>query len=128
MHTKLRVVSGLLGSLAGLVFPIAVLAQSAFDGGGTEEGLLYASGIVGIGQGSIRETILRILYVVLSYLALLAVIIIVAAGIYLVLSFGSEEVKERVKRVLIYTVVGLVIVALARLFVGFVLYTLYQAA
>jgi phosphatidylglycerophosphatase A len=108
--------------LGGALIPMAAFAQSAFDGGGIYEGLGYAEEISGIAKGDIRQTILLMLYAVLSYLALLAVIMIIAAGIYLILGFGNEEVKERVKRVLIYTVVGLLIVMVARLIVAFILY------
>ncbi len=93
MNIPSRWINGLVAAVAGVAFaltPALVSAQSVFDGGGVYEGLDYASSIVGLAQGSVRGTVLRILYVVLSYLALLAVIMICAAGIYLILSFGKE--------------------------------------
>lgn len=138
MNIPSRWFNGLAAAFIGaMIFlaPSVVSAQpfgeSAFDCTDQNncifEGLTHASGITGLAQGSIRGTILRIVATILTYLALLAVIMIIAAGIYLIFGFGNEEVKERVKRVLIYTVVGLIIVAVSRIIVAFVILVLERA-
>jgi hypothetical protein len=76
--------------------------------------------------GDVRSTIIRILQFVLSFLALAAVITIIIAGIILILSLGNEEQKDRAKRIIYYTLIGLVIVLFARVIVGIV--TVYLAS
>ena len=96
-----------------------------FNGGGIADGLNAASGLAGIPDGDVRQTIIRILLQVLSFLALAAVIAIIIAGIYLIVGMGSDDSKERAKKIILYTLVGLVIVLFARVIVGLV--TVYLA-
>ena len=66
---------------------------------------------------SIRTRVLAVLDVALSYLNLAAVIVIVTAGFFLVLGFGSEGAKDRAKKMIIYTVIGLVVIVTAQIIV-----------
>lgn len=77
----------------------------------------------GATSGDIRTAILNILLGVLNFMALIAVIMIVIAGIWLVVSFGDEQVKDRVKRIILYTVIGLILILLASAIVRFVIST-----
>lgn len=97
----------------------SVLA-AVFDGPGIQGGLNAADGINGLPSGDVRATILRILRTVLSFLALVAVITIIIAGIILIVSLGNEEQKERAKRIIFYTLIGLAIVLFARVIVGII--------
>jgi hypothetical protein len=98
---------------------------AVFDGPGILGGLNAAGGIAGLPDGDVRSTIVRILRTVLSFLALAAVITIIIAGIILIVSLGNEEQKERAKRIIFYTLIGLVIILFARVIVGIV--TVYLA-
>jgi type IV secretory pathway VirB2 component (pilin) len=71
-----------------------------------------------------RTTILNVLNKVLTFMALLAVVFIVVAGIRLVVSQGSDEQKDAAKKTIIYVIIGLVIILLASAIVNFVAQTL----
>lgn len=72
---------------------------------------------VGNGQ-NLRETIIDIINFVLSFLALAAVIMIIVAGFILVLGGGSEASATRAKKIILYTIIGLIIIFFARVIVG----------
>lgn len=56
---------------------------------------------------------------VLSYATLAALVVIVTAGFFLILGFGSDGAKERAKNMIIYTAAGLLVIAFANLIVTF---------
>lgn len=120
-RTKATIASAALSALS---YASSAHAQ-VFDGPGILGGLNAAGGINGLPDGDVRSTIVRILRAVLSFLALAAVITIIIAGIILILSLGNEEQKERAKRIIFYTLIGLVIILFARVIVGIV--TVYLA-
>jgi hypothetical protein len=126
MRTPTRLLSRLATglTLAGAWTNTAFAA--VFDGPGILGGLDAAGGVAGLPAGDVRSTIVRILRSVLSFLALAAVITIIIAGIILILSLGNEEQKERAKRIIFYTLIGLVIILFARVIVGIV--TVYLAS
>ncbi|MEK7591515.1 MAG: TrbC/VirB2 family protein [Patescibacteria group bacterium] len=72
----------------------------------------------GADETSIRDAILKVLTFVLNFLALLAVIFIIIAGIRLIVSQGEEETKEKAKKTILYVIIGLVVVLFARVIVG----------
>lgn len=74
----------------------------------------------GTSTDSVRQTILDILTVVLNFLALIAVIFIIVAGIRLIVSQGSEEQRDTAKKTILYVVVGLLVILFARVIVGFI--------
>lgn len=67
----------------------------------------------------IRDIILRALTFVLDFLALAAVVFIVIAGIRLIVSQGSDEQKDKAKKIILYVIIGLLVVLFARVIVGF---------
>lgn len=73
------------------------------------------------GGTDIRSTVRSILLGILSFMALIAVVMIVIAGIILVVSGGDETQKDRAKRIIFYTIIGLIVILLARAIVGFVI-------
>jgi hypothetical protein len=95
-----------------------------FDGPGLRTGIEEAALVSGPIHNTPREIILSFLYAVLYYVALLGVCMIVIAGILLLVSMGNDTMKDRAKRIIWYTVIGLVIIICARLIVGFLLYGL----
>jgi succinate dehydrogenase/fumarate reductase cytochrome b subunit len=68
----------------------------------------------------IRNIITKILTTVLNFLALIAVVVVVIAGIRLIVSQGEEEAKEKAKKTILYALAGLVIVLFARVIVSLV--------
>ena len=80
--------------------------------------------IGGVSAGStdeIRSGVLQILDVVLSFMALIAVIYIVIAGIRLVVSQGEEQEKDKAKKTILYVIIGLIVIVLARVVIGFII-------
>ncbi len=126
MHTLPTTIARVSGvTLAALLWANSATAQ-VFDGPGIAGGLDAAGGIAGLPSGDVRTTIINILSQVLSFLALAAVITIIIAGIILIVSLGNEESKDRAKRIIFYTLIGLTIVLFARVIVGLV--TVYLAS
>jgi type IV secretory pathway VirB2 component (pilin) len=80
------------------------------------------------GGGDIRTAILNVLKFVLTFLALLAIIFIVVAGIRLIVSQGEEEQKEKAKKTILYVIIGLIVILFARVIVGFFTCTGTQCA
>lgn len=74
----------------------------------------------GTGTTDIRTTVLDILRTVLSFMALVAVVFIVIAGIRLVVSQGEEAEKDKAKKTIIYVIIGLIVIILAQAIVDFV--------
>lgn len=62
------------------------------------------------GQGNIRPLILTMLRFGLGFLGLIAVIMIIYGGILYVTSAGNEENATKGKKILMYSIVGIVII------------------
>lgn len=73
----------------------------------------------------VRGVITNILSAILNFLALIAVVIIVIAGIRLIISQGEDEQKDKAKKTIFYALGGLIIVLFARVIVSIV--TVYLA-
>jgi hypothetical protein len=116
MHTILSYFSQIGAVLAQ---PTRLAAQ-VFNGPGLTGGVSQAGAVRGPVKGTLRDVILQLLYKVLGFLSLAAVVVIIGAGIYLVVGFGSEDSKTKAKNIIIYTIFGLLIVYFARSIVGFI--------
>jgi cell division protein FtsW (lipid II flippase) len=68
----------------------------------------------------VRGTITAILIWLCNFLALVAVAVIVIAGIRLIVSQGNEDQKETAKKTIFYAIAGLLVVLFARVIVGLV--------
>lgn len=75
---------------------------------------------IGGGTSDIRQTILNIIKKVLTFMALVAVVFIVIAGIRLVVSQGEEAEKDKAKKTIFYVIIGLVVILLAQAIVDFI--------
>ena len=124
MRRSLGLLSSGFWALLGLL-PTAVFAQ-VFDGPGLKGGVNAANGINGPIHTDPRTAVVKLLAVVLNYIALASVVMVVIAGIFLITSAGNEESKNRAKKILIYLAIGLVVVLLARVGVSFFLIALPQ--
>ncbi len=106
---------GSLPLLTDLQSPIVMA-----EGVGLPSGIDLPQG-VNLPQGDIRTKVVNVLNFVLSFLALIAVITIIVAGFLLILGFGSDASIQRAKKIIIYTIVGLVVIFFARIIVEFIL-------
>lgn len=77
----------------------------------------------GGGGGNLRGTIVSIVMAILSFVALVAVIVIIIAGIWLIVGLGEDSSKERAKKIVLYTIAGLILILIARAIVTFVIDT-----
>ncbi len=88
-------------------------AQSGFLGGGAADSapsaVLEATG----GQGSFRQLLLTVIGFFLGFLGLVAVIMIIYAGVLYVTSGGDEGNTEKGKKIIMYAVIGLIIIMLS---------------
>lgn len=102
----------------------AFLSTAAYVAGASAQGFAGPSPDLGIpggaDEGSIRQIITDIVVAVLNFLALIAVIVVIIAGIRLILSQGEDEPKEKAKKTIIYALIGLLVVLFARVIVGLV--------
>jgi len=79
--------------------------------------------IGGVGDGGtedVRQGVLDILATVLNFMALIAVVFIVIAGIRLVVSQGEEQEKDKAKKTIFYVIIGLIVILIAQGIVSFV--------
>lgn len=106
----------------------SVASAQIFNGPGLEAGIDIADSVSGLpNSNDPRRVVIDVINTILEYLALLAVIMIIIAGIYLVISLGEDEQKDKAKRIITYTLIGLVVILLARIIVGLITVVLYNA-
>lgn len=74
-------------------------------------------------SGDLASVIKKILNILSAIAGVIAVIMIMVAGVRLVTSAGNEEGVKKAKSTLVYAVVGLVLVALAQVIVHFVIHS-----
>ncbi len=109
-------------TVTSLVYVSSALAQQAsgensFAGPEPE---IPGTPPAGTGVGGIRDIIEQIIVAVLNFLALIAVVVVIIAGIRLIVSQGNDEEKDKAKKAIFYALAGLVIVLFARVIVGLV--------
>lgn len=116
--------SKLMTTFQRLVFPLAMGLSTALT---TTRALAQDFlgpvpdyGGADVDEGDLRVTVLDILGKILMFMALVAVIFIVIAGIRLVVSQGDEGEKDKAKKTIIYVIVGLIVIILASAIVSFV--------
>ena len=100
---------------------IGTAAAQVFNGGGLTAGTNYGSGLGGISQSTdLRESILNVMKSVLNFMTLIAVGSVMIAGIYLIVSLGNDDNRDKAKKAIQYTLIGLVVILLCRVIVGLV--------
>ena len=105
-----------------LTAPVHTLA-STFAGGTLEQGLIEAEKVRLDGHEgtNIRDSIWNTVLVVLSYMGLAAVTVICIAGIFLILGFGNDQSRERAQKIIFWSLIGMIVIALSSAFVRFVI-------
>jgi len=71
--------------------------------------------------GDLKEAIVTVIKKVLDFMTLIAVVMIIVAGIRYIISQGEESEKDKAKKQIMYVVIGLVIILVARAIVTFVI-------
>ncbi len=104
-------------AVSSMVYASSALAQDSFAG--PEPDIPGTPGGAD-GAGDIRGIINDIIIAVLNFLALIAVVVVIIAGIRLIVSQGNDEEKDKAKKAIFYALAGLVIVLFARVIVGLV--------
>jgi len=85
-----------------------------------EDGLGQLGDLVETPQtGDFREVLVRVINFALSFLALIAVLTIIVAAFFLILGMGSETSSQRARKIIIYTIIGLLVIFFVRVIVGF---------
>ncbi|MBI4975816.1 hypothetical protein HZC20_04010 [Candidatus Peregrinibacteria bacterium] len=72
-------------------------------------------------EGSIRKLVLRIVNYFLGFLGILAVIMVIYGGVTYVTSAGNDEGVGNAKKIILYSLVGIIIILLAFAIVNTVL-------
>lgn len=72
------------------------------------------------GNIDLKEAIIRVIAFVLDFLALIAVVFIIIAGLRLIVSQGDEGERDKAKKTILYVVIGLIVIILARVIVNVV--------
>lgn len=74
-----------------------------------------------LGGGDLKQAIIDIIGKVLDFMTLIAVVMIIVAGIRYIISQGEEGEKDKAKKMIIYVIIGLLIILVARAIVTFVI-------
>jgi succinate dehydrogenase/fumarate reductase cytochrome b subunit len=77
--------------------------------------------VAGRGPTDLKQAIIDIVKKVLDFIALIAVVMLVVAGIRYIISMGEEQEKDKAKKMIIYVIIGLIIILIARAIVTFVI-------
>lgn len=91
--------------LSLLLVPVTALASDPFGTG-------YGS-LIGLGTQDVRETIARIINVVLGILGIVVTLIIIAGGFRWMTAGGNEESVAQAKKIISAGVIGLLIIIIA---------------
>lgn len=118
-----------LGNTAFIASLLALpekMAAQVYNGGGINAGVA-AAGSLGLSTGNPFYVILNVLRIVLNLMGIVAMAAIIIAGIYMIISLGNDEQIEKAKKIIKYTLIGLVVILFSRILVGLVTHFLYSA-
>jgi len=105
-----------LGALT-LVSAFPVASAALISPSDSPSSIVEATG----GEGSIRSLILRIVNFALGFLGIVAVIMIIYGGVTYVTAAGADEQIGNAKKIILYSVVGIIIILLSFAIVNTVL-------
>ncbi len=114
---QVLIVFGLMIGALSLMSIIPSAAAAVISGGDQPTELSSITG----GESSIRQLALRIVNYFLTFLGLIAVIMVIYGGITYVIAGGEEEKIGEAKKIIMYALVGLVIILLSFALVNTVL-------
>jgi heme/copper-type cytochrome/quinol oxidase subunit 2 len=97
--------------------PHSVHAQ-VYNGNGIQSGLGLFAGLGGISSAtSLKQLIMIIITYVLDIILFVAVLAVIVAGVYLIVSNGNDENKDKAKKIVFYVIAGIVLILFARIIV-----------
>lgn len=121
MHTLYTSLTLRASSLLMSILPHTAFAQTVYSGGGIRSGIDKAAE-AGVGKDlTLREFIGDVVDTALTYVALLSVAVIVIAGFYLILGLGSDDSREKAKKIVFYTAIGLLLIILSKVLINLVI-------
>lgn len=115
-NIKKNITGSLLAVVWGLL-PTAVQA-AVYDGEGLVAGLKEVAGLTGIVTApNITELILKVIAFVLDIILLIAVLAVIVAGVYLIVSNGDDAQKDKAKNIIFYVIAGIILILFSRVLV-----------
>lgn len=123
LSKKLQRMTQWLQSTLALVFlgTTSVAHAQVYNGAGVQGGLGLFAGLGGISSAnSLRDLIMTIIAFVLDIILIIAVLAIIVAGVYLIVSNGNDENKDKAKKIVFYVIAGIILILFARVIVLFV--------
>lgn len=97
------------------------ISASVYTGKGLFDGMNTLVGTGGISDAtSITDLILKLISFLLNIVLLLAVLAVIVAGIYLIVSNGEETSKDKAKKIIFYAIGGIILILFSRFIVIFV--------
>jgi hypothetical protein len=106
-------------TVLSLLSPTFATAQ-VFNGGGVGQGIEEAAGVTGISDADPRDAVITAVTAILDFMALIAVVTVIIAGIYMIVSLGNDEQKDKAKKIIFYTLIGLAVILFSRVIVSLV--------
>ena len=95
-----------------------VIHAQVYNGNGIQGGLGLFAGLGGISSAtSLEELIMIIITYVLDIILFVAVLAVIVAGVYLIVSNGSDENKDKAKKIIFYVIAGIILILFARIIV-----------
>lgn len=113
-----------------VVMPSLVLAQTTGEDILNQTGAGYVKNEVTLyqgGEGELEAVIPRIINIIMSVLAIIAVVIVLIGGFMWMTAAGNEERVKKAKQVLVAGVIGLAIILAAYAIASFVIRSLGTA-
>ena len=105
-------------SVTALVKLSSASAQNSFAG--PDPQIAGTPGASNTDPESFRQIVFDVISAILNFLALIAVVVVIIAGIRLIVSQGDDDAKEKAKKTIFYALAGLAIVLFARVIVGLI--------
>ncbi len=126
MNTRMKKFAGFAATLAiaaGTALPMITHAQLT----NADLGVDAISNDIKLGSGDVRETAARIINVALSFLGIIAVVIVLLGGFKYMVSGGNEEKTAEAKNLIVSGIIGLAIILSAWAITSFVIGQLLSA-
>ncbi len=87
-------------------------------GGAASCGGLNATPFGGMStRTSVVSIVLVIITFILNIIVIIAILAIIIAGVYLIVSGGDEGQKDKAKKIILYAVIGIIVIVMARVIV-----------